>query len=179
MNRTVKIILVFLSVIILLTVVATWYKYEFSMGVVEAYQVNAPNLDRKLLIATQGSEFKDVITEGIVNHYRSDSIFIKVIDVSSLNDVNPDDYTSIVIMHTWENWKPPVVVKKFIEETLDYHNRMVVLTTSGQGSYSIKQIDIMYDMESIDALAGESDLTKTTSFIKQIVDKLNPMLESE
>ncbi|MBQ0732889.1 hypothetical protein [Aquimarina celericrescens] len=178
MNRTVKIILVFLSVILLLFIIATWYKYEFSMEVAKEYQLNTPNENIKLLIATQGSEFKDTITKGIVKHYKRDSIFIKVIDISSLVKVNPNDFTAILIMHTWENWKPPTVVRQFIERTADQHKKMVVLTTSGQGSYSIKQIDTLYNLENIDALTGESNTNETTSFIKEIISRLDDKMHS-
>ncbi len=179
MKRIVKILVIILSVILVLFLWAVWYKYEYSMYEAKALEINSPNLSQKLLIATQGSTFKDSITNGIIDHYESDSLFIKVIDVSGLSEINPKDYTGIAILHTWENWKPPLAVKQFMEESIDQKDRIVVLTTSGQGSYTIKQIDALYNMENIDALAGESNLDEIPSFTNQIITKLDPILEQK
>ena len=126
-----------------------WYKQTYSMEVAEAYQVNSPSLSQKLLIASQGSEFKKAVTTKIIDHYKSDSIFIKVIDVSGLSEIAPWDYNAILLMHTWEISKPPETVQLFIDENAAMKDRLVVLTTSGEGSYK---------MEDVDAVTGESIL---------------------
>ncbi len=176
MKNLKKIGLIVLSIIIILFLWATWYTYEYSMEVAQTFEVNSPDFEKKLLIATQGSAFKDSITKGIVNHFKSDSIFIKVIDISSLQEIKPEDYNALVVIHTWENWKPPTVVRQFMDRTIDFHDKMVVLTTSGQGSYTITQIDALYTMENIDALAGESNLEDVPDFAKNIVARLEPII---
>ncbi len=169
MQRSKKVLLIILSLAVLFFLWATWYTYEYSMEVAEAYQVNSPDLDQRLLIATQGSVFKDTITNGIVNHFKSDSIFIKIIDVSSLTEVNPEEYNAIVIMHTWENWKPPFVVRQFIERTIDDKDKMMVLTTSGEGTYQITEVDV---------LTGESNLEEAPDFINKMITRLELILNS-
>tara|TARA_R110002049_G_scaffold165890_1_gene331766 strand:- start:831 stop:1019 length:189 start_codon:yes stop_codon:yes gene_type:complete len=51
---------------------------------VEAYEVNEPDVNRKLIIATQDSGFKNAATKRIVYYYKQDSIFIKVISAQTL-----------------------------------------------------------------------------------------------
>ncbi|MBQ0734737.1 hypothetical protein [Aquimarina celericrescens] len=170
MKRPKKVLWIILSVIVLFFLFSIWYKYEYSMEVVEAYEVNTPDFDRKLLIATQGSTFKDSITNKLVNHYKSDSIFIKVIDVSSLVDIKPDEYTGIVIMHTWENWKPPFVVREFIEQTIDQRDKIVVLTTSGEGTYKMAEVD---------AITGESNLEEISNYAKKMITRTELILKSK
>lgn len=168
MSRKNKIILIVLMLGALLLLVAIWYKHEYSMYKVEAYEVNAPSLDRKLIIATQGSKFKDAITKRIIDHYKQDSIFIKVIDVSSLQKIEPKNYNAIVVMHTWENWKPPVDVQTFIDNTKDFQDRIIVLTTSGKGAFK---------MENVDAITCESKLENSESYSSKIIKKLTPLLK--
>ena len=136
----------------------------------KAYQVNSKDLNRKLLIATQGSAFKDTVTGRIVNHYKQDSVFIKVIDISSLQDIAPEEYTAILLVHTWENWKPPLAVKQFIERTTGHKDKIVILTTSGEGTYQMKGVD---------ALTGESNLEEAPVFANKIIDKLEVKLKQE
>ncbi|MFD2564393.1 hypothetical protein [Aquimarina rubra] len=170
MGRSGKIIVIILSVVVIFFLSATWYKYEYSMEEAKAFELNDPTLDQKLLIATQGSEFKDAITNGLVHHYKSDAIFIKVIDISSLEQINPENYTAVVLIHTWENWKPPYAVRLFIERTSEYKDKIIVLTTSGEGTYQMKEVD---------AITGESNLEEAPVFINKVIDKLNKKLHTK
>ncbi|HEY5687652.1 MAG TPA: hypothetical protein VIS27_05030 [Yeosuana sp.] len=168
MSYKLKITLFILSLGVMLLVFAVWYKYEYSMDKVETVQFNSPDLDLKLLIATQGSAFKNKITSNITDHYKKDSIYIKVIDVSQLPAINPINYKAIVIIHTWENWKPPKEVQSFIEKNISNQNKIVVFTTSGKGSFKIQEID---------AITGESKLENTTFYSNLIIKKLDDLIK--
>ena len=93
-----------------------WYQWRYAMKTATSYEVNAPSEDRKLLIATQGSAFKNTVTQGLVDYYKQDSVYIKIIDVADLEKIHPEDFSAVVILHTWENWKPPASVKSFVKE---------------------------------------------------------------
>lgn len=84
MRRSRKIVFIILSVTALLLAWMVWYKYEYSKGKAEAFQTSSTNMDRSLLIATQKSPFKDSVTQLIVKHFKQDSIFVKVIDISKI-----------------------------------------------------------------------------------------------
>ena len=168
MSSKKKIVLFILSLVLLLSLLVIWYKYEYSMEKAEEFQVNSSEYNRKLVIATQGSDFKNAVTNDLVNHFKQDSIFIKVIDVSSLPEINPKNFNAVVLIHTWENWKPPLVVKEFINRTTAEKDKIIVLTTSGQGSCK---------MEGVDAITGESKLEETDFFTKAIIDKLKPFMK--
>lgn len=163
-----KITLFILSLGLILLVFAVWYKYEYSMDKVKTVEFNSTDLDLKLLIATQGSAFKNIITSNITGHYKKDSIYIKVIDVSQLSEIDPANFKAIVIIHTWENWKPPKEVQSFIEQNISNQNKIVVLSTSGKGSFKIKEID---------AITGESQLENTTFYSNLIIKKLNDIIK--
>ena len=163
-----KILLLILFTGLFLVLFAIWYKYEHSMDKAEEFQVNSPDYSEKLIIATQGSDFKTAVTNNIINYFKQDSIFIKVIDVYSLSKINPKDYNAIVLIHTWENLKPPATVEVFINRTFAFQNKIIVFTTSDQGSYK---------MDGIDAITGESKLAQVYFFSNAIIDKLKPLIK--
>ena len=66
MKRLKKILFRILAVMVAFFLFLVWYQYKYSMDDVNPYTVNAPTLDKKLLIATQGSDFKDKVTNGIL-----------------------------------------------------------------------------------------------------------------
>ena len=167
MKYSKKIFISVISVIGLLLLFLVWYKYQYSMKKVDSYQINSPDLNKKLLIATQGSEFKNLLTHEIINYYKQDSIFIKVIDISGLTEINPENYNVLILIHSWENLKPPIDVKNFIERTLPFKNKIIVFTSSGQGNFK---------MDEVDALTGESKLVDVSFFKNKIIEKVNPFL---
>ncbi len=168
MKRFKKLLLTLFVMIFVFLVFLLWYQNRYAMDEVKAYDMNSPSFEKKLLIATQGSQFKNIVTDGVLNYFEQDSVYVKVIDVSLLTTIAPEDYNAIVVIHTWENWKPPIAVKNFIERTKIDKAKIVVLTTSGEGSYK---------MEDVDATTGESILEDTPLFVDKILGKLKPLLE--
>ena len=165
-----KILWIIAILVVLLFGFALWYKITYSMAAVTEQRINDPSLSKRLLIATQGSTFKDSLTSGIVSRYTADSVFIQILDISQLPDIALDRYQAVVLVHTWENWKPPVVVDSFVRQLLPHEKRkLVVLTTSGKGDFK---------MESIDAITGESRMEEIPKNLDAIIAKLDPLLAS-
>lgn len=162
-----KALLIGLFLLIGLIVLSFWYSITFSMDVVPTYEVNEPSLEKKLLIATQGSDFKNAITSAVVERYKQDAVYIRVVDVTSLDTIDPKPFTAILIIHTWEYWKPPKTVSTFRERAKEYHNKMVYLSTSGDGNYKIAGVD---------AISGESILANAPLFVDKINHKLSTIL---
>lgn len=166
-SRKKKILIIFLSIVVLLMLFGAWYQYRYSMEEAVTYELNTQENTYKLLIATQGSEFKDKITNSVINNYKKDSLFIKVIDISALSRIEAQDYNAILLIHTWENWKPPAPVKAFIDRTSMFSDKIVVLTTSGEGSYK---------MDDIDAITGESKLENVIPYTNRIIERIDRLL---
>ena len=161
-----KIIISVLALIILVAAFAIWFKIEYSMGEAESYQLSTQKESGSLLIATQDSEFKNAVTHQLVEYYKKDSIFIDVIDVSLLKDIDPEKYNAILLIHTWENMKAPSSVDYFIKNNDDFHGKIIDFTTSGQGTYKMKGVD---------AIAGESVLKETTFYVEKLIKKIDSL----
>jgi hypothetical protein len=164
-----KIGIIIVSVLALLFILATLYKIEYSMEAVTSFEVNtiSKNTDDTLLIATQGSAYKDSITKGIITHFQSQDVYIQVVDVTSLDHISGQEYTAILIFHTWEMGKPPQEVVSFLN-TCTPCDHIVVMSTSGDGVSKI---------QGIDALSGESILERVPERIEEIILKLEPFLD--
>ncbi|TLP77271.1 hypothetical protein [Maribacter sp. ACAM166] len=170
MKRLKRLLWLFLAIMAAFLLFLFWYQYKYSMDVAEPYEVNGTHWNKRLLIATQGSGFKNAVTKGIIGHFKSDSIFMQVVDIQELPDIAPENYDALVLLHTWENWKPPAEVQSFIERTKTDTTKIIVLTTSGEGNYK---------MDGVDAITGESILANTSLYVNKIVERLRPLLEKE
>lgn len=166
MNTKKKIIKGLIVLVIGLLGFGTWYDWYYSMEVAKTYEVNPQVQQPSLLIATQGSTFKNAIVEKIVEHYSSHPMYVKVVDVAELEKVDVSVWNAILILHTWEMYKPPLEVGTFINN-LDNQNKIVVLTTSG---------DSEYKMENVDAITGASVMDEVPAQVEEIKKRLDVVL---
>ena len=167
MKTVKKIGLSIISILALLFFLGIWYNYKYAMETAVPFEINTENQNKKLLIATQGSDFKEKVTLNVTNHYKDDSIFIKVVDVEALKDIQSNNYDAIVILHTWEYNKPPQVVQDFMARTQSFKDNIIALTTSGDGSHKLERVD---------AIAGESILTDISAYSDKIILKVDAIL---
>jgi hypothetical protein len=145
---------------------ATWYKLHYSMDEATASNVPGPPGAPKVLIATQGSEYKDAVTAGLLEHLKARSAAVQVIDVGDLAAVQPAQWKAIVLIHTWEMGTPPSGVQDFIDK-LPSLDRLVVHTTSGQGDGK---------PNGVDAVTGASTMEDVPAKVKELATRVDLVL---
>ena len=109
----------------------------------------------------------------IVAAFRDDPVYIRVTDIANLEEVEESEWTAIVLIHTWENWNPPVAIEVFVKRVGDL-DKVVVLTTSGQGEAHMEEVDALTSASVMTFMPQDADaiikqvqvlLTKTDSRI--------------
>jgi hypothetical protein len=165
-----KVVLGMAAVPLALLAFAIWYRVHFSMDPAKPFEVNRPEAEQHVLIATQGSAFKDAVVQKVVARFKDRSVHVKVIDVGALADVREADWNAIVVLHTWEMGKPPAPVQAFIERARS-RDKLVVLATSGQGKERMVGVDTITA-----ASRRASEMAKVPSYADEIVDRLDKLL---
>lgn len=165
-KRKVKITIV--TILILFAAFWVWYEYTYSMDTVIPFEVNTPKLETKVLIASQGSRFKDSLVQGILRHYQKDTIYFKVIDVYTMFTVNIDKWDALIIINSWEYGSPPRNVKKFIKNHSDKLDKLIIVSTVGSSNIALKDVDV---------ISGESIIEKTPIYTNIVVERLNEILK--
>lgn len=147
----------------------SWYKITYSMDTSPTYEINAPDMPAKVLIATQGSAYKDTVVKGVIAFLSSQPVYIKVTDVSALAGIDPEAWTAIMILHTWEMYEPPEEVKAFIDCCYNAE-KMIILTTSGDGNNK---------MEEVDAITSASEIRNAPQDIDMIEGRIQQILTNQ
>lgn len=127
-------------VVAVFTLFLFWYNDRFSMDRAEPMEVVVDSAVGEVLIATQGSAYKDALTEALMERLKADEMNVRVIDVSDLHLVDPSGWDAVVIMHTWEVWKPEPNAAAFFARYPDRPN-VIVLSTSGSGEMRLDPVD--------------------------------------
>jgi hypothetical protein len=118
----------------------TWYSVQHRMDEVGSFDINEKGLKHKVLIATQGSEYKDSVVNQIIEELRTIPIYLKVIDIRQLPLIHEREWSAIVILHAWENSNPQKDAEEFIQRASS-KNKIIVVSTSERGDETIEGID--------------------------------------
>lgn len=169
MSMTRKSLWAIVMIVVFLVVPLNWYIARYSMERAESFEVLVANPQHQLLIATQGSEYKDAVVAGLLAQMKGMPVSIKVIDISGLPAVDTNDWDALVILHTWEQWRAPEVVEQFIDRSdLAVIDKVIVHTTSGNGESA---------MDGIDAITSASLITDVSANVSLIVQRINQLFK--
>lgn len=144
----------------------TWYSFRYGMDVAPSFEVNSPQATPHILIASQGSEFKNDVVVILVDALKPRSPYIKVIDVSLLSGIRENDWTAIVILHTWEAGHAEKTARAFVSSCVN-RDALIVVTTSGDGTHV---------MEDVDGISSASLPDQTQVVAQQILERLEMLL---
>lgn len=169
--KALKIVLIVIGSIIALIIILFFvFWLTQRQGVVESFDVGNPELEHRVLIASQGSDFKNALVESLTTHLR-DKVYIKMIDVTTLHDINEDAWDAMVFIHTTEQWKLQPDVKKYLDRAINI-DKVILVTTSGSGDWKTED----YDIETITSASKTEELP---ALIENILMRLNKILGAE
>ena len=166
MRRLLKITGGILAIIFLLVCMASaWYLIKFYPRKATEFTTGAAHSKHRVLIATQGSDFKDAVVNRVVSMLKGPEIFISVVDVSRLPDIDPDKWVGIAVLNTSMADNPNEDVKRFLSR-VGASGKILVVTTSGGGDYVIPNLKV-------DGITTASQPSKTESIAKTIYQKFH------
>ena len=159
------------AIIVLFAVVFGVYLLMHVQDVAEPFELGAPDMGRKILIATQGSEYKNLMVDTLTARLKGEDFYISVIDISGLNEISQEDWDAEIIIHTTEAWKLPDPVKEYLNriENLD---EVILLITSGDGGWKPEDCKV-------DVLTSASEVSDIQEKANSIEEKVNSLLEVE
>jgi len=132
---------------------------------------NDPWMDKKVLIASRSSEFKDELVKRIEEGVRGDDVYVKVIGVEELKKEEGATYGAVVLVNTCMAWEMDPEIQAFLDRQADTGN-VIVLTTSGNGEWTPKKQEMSFD-----AVTSASEEYDPQSVADGIVEKVKDLLE--
>jgi len=161
-------LLVIGGIIVLLVIIFGIYLLINRQGVIEPSDIGAPDAEKKVLIASQGSKFKDTLVEELSGYLKDKEIYLKIADVTTLKDVAESGWDAIILIHTTEKYELQPDVKAYLDRVDDY-DRVILITTSGSGTWKTDEYDV-------DIITSASKQNEIPGLTKDVIDWLDLML---
>jgi hypothetical protein len=165
--KIVGLVIVSLIGILILVGLLSWAL--FSQKVAKSYEVNSPTLPTKILIATQGSSFKEALVTSLSEQLRTPPVYIKVVDVSALPTINEAEWRVIVIVNTCEGGEMQADVSNYLARAKALP-KLVLLITSGSGTWQPTGL-------SIDSISSASRKQRIQPLVADIALRVQKILE--
>ncbi|KPJ73587.1 hypothetical protein AMJ52_03460 [candidate division TA06 bacterium DG_78] len=165
--KILKIVLTIIGAVAVILIVAFGiYLLVNKQGVIESYEITRAEVEYKVLIASQGSNFKNALVESLTTHLR-EKANINVIDVTALHETDEDEWDAVVLIHTTEQSKLQPDVKKYLDRAQDLP-KIILVTTSGSGDWKTDD----YDIDVITSASKTDELPSLTQKILGWIDTL-------
>lgn len=132
-----------------------------------AFDIGDPTAPQHLLIAYQGSQYKNTVVEIVTEHFSTSDIYIRGIDIGDLDSVHPEEWTAVFICHTWDLLGPPPKVRDFAGLHPAPSNA-VFLCTSFNGRQGL---------EGVDAITSASRITRAEDDARNAIIRLEELID--
>lgn len=163
-----KLFIGIVALLVVLILFAFWYRSTYSMKKVDIVEMNVGGQAAEVLIATQGSAYKDAVVAQVANGLVERDAHVRIVDVSALKGVDPTAWDAVLVLHTWEYWKPQPDAAAFREQHTGVKN-VIYLSTSGSGEERLDPVDGISSASITDDVARDA---------QQVLERLFPLLSS-
>lgn len=169
MKRWIKIAgIIFATPVVLVIILGCTYIILNWQGIIEPDQRGDPHARHKLLIASQGSEFKEELVTDLLQRLKSDTVFVSIRDCTSLNEEIKTDWDAILIIHTTQIHGMPEAAMNYLERVPDL-SKVVLITTSGGGDETVSEFDV-------DAISTASRMASVDKIADWTISKVKIIL---
>jgi hypothetical protein len=157
--------------ITLLGILLLTYIAVNKQGVIEPFQHGSKSAEYKILIVSQGSDFKEALVENFVSELASDSIYLSILDCTELNDNYLSGWDAYIIIHTMQIHKMPKETDTFLKKITDL-SKLILVSTSGAGDEHYKGVEV-------DAISSASRISAIEPILKWTLPKLEKVLRNK
>ena len=125
-----------------------WYIYKFYPRTADSFELNSPDQPTRVLIATQGSEFKNSLVATVCDLLRPRPVYVKVIDVGGLDDIETGRWDKVLVINTAMVNVMSGPARRLVAR-VDGLDNVLLFVTSGGADFKPADLEV-------DALSGAS-----------------------
>ncbi len=141
----------------------------YANGTIEVQDVGAPTMERKVLIATEPTEFKNALVTEIVKMLTDGNTYIKIVNHADkgLDTVDPRTFDAVLITNSGATAKVRPWVMTFLNRVASYDDNIILHTT---------QITIWTPPVQVDSVTSASDIGGIRRVAIDLVGRVRKLL---
>ncbi|MDR2491729.1 MAG: hypothetical protein LBD20_10050, partial [Spirochaetaceae bacterium] len=146
--------------------IAVWFEIYSWQPQIKPYHVNTPEASARILIAAQGRSHKITTLDIISEYYTGKDVYISVIDVAGLSEVDIAAWDYVVLFSAIRMYKLNPDVEAYLQRTAD-DTRVFLFNTSGGTQMGYGAVDVITSASTNPQAGAETII----GVIDRVVDK--------
>jgi len=139
-------------------------------GSIQTRKIGKPSCQKRILIASEDTDFKNEVTESFIEEFAKDDVYIEIVDISKLPSVKPPEYSAVIVMNSYTWFSMDGDAKDFVEMlTAEDKRKVVFVVTAGTPS-------IVPDDLGVDAISCASESAERPAISENLHKKLHQIL---
>ena len=130
--------------------------------------INNLNAPHKIVIASNGSDFRDSIRDKVIRKY-SNNCYIEVINLDRLQAIEYERYDAILIMDAIIAWGGLNSEMRNYIDSLSDKKKVVLFLSAGDE-------ELKYSYNGVDAISSASVVTEEEKVVQEITGKIDILL---
>ncbi len=140
---------------------------------IDSSSVNDSTLEKKVLIASRDSDYKQALVGKIKAAFAEDSVYVKCIGLKKLRKTDTNAYQAIVLLNTCLGWDWDIRVNAFLRGKTNASN-VIIITTSSKGQWKPRR-----NRAGVDAVGTASETTGVEKLATEIAGKVRRILNKK
>lgn len=168
MNRIIKLIVIFLGSIVGICVVGLGiYTISNYPGKIETFEIGTTEHPKQILIATQGTDFKDALTVALCEELKKLPLHIKVINIRDLRKEREEKWDRIILINSFVI-RLNKHVSRFIQN-VEKPEKVLVYISSGGADW---QPQPNFNVDAVTSASRESYINELVQLISDWTDQI-------
>jgi hypothetical protein len=140
--------------------------YSCAVTPVRPLEIGDKDAQRRVLIATQHSEFKDAVLSRVTDLLEQEGYFIRVVGLEDLAHQSGETYGAIVIINSYWFWQIDGEASDFIDRVDEKkQEKIILLTTVGEEIWNPGR-------GNVDTISSASLMSKVDSISEELIEKI-------
>jgi hypothetical protein len=136
---------------------------------IEERSYGSPDAGERVLIAAQGSEFKEQVVAGVVERLQARDVFVRLIPARELGEADAADWDAVLVVYAMQAASEQRQARRFLEST-PHRERVVALRTQGGKE------EWPGERSDIDAITSASQRERVQPVVEQVSARLFEIL---
>ena len=130
-------------------------------------------MERRVLIATQESQFKESVVNKVIEELEGDEVYIEVVDLKALSQKPPERYEAVVILNEYQFFRLNHHVREYLKNADEEEKKRIILITTAGSPHRMREVT------EVDAISSASKPERADTVSETILQKVHTLFSSK
>jgi hypothetical protein len=141
--------------------------------VITPHTIGTIGSERRVLIATQESQFKEAVINRVIEELEGDEVYIEVVDLKALSQKPRERYEAVVILNEYQFFSLHHHVRKYLKDADEEEKKKIILITTAGSPHRVREVT------EVDAISSASKPERADTVSETILQKVHTLFSSK